>query len=143
MTQFRVTLDALVAGNPSKAWKVKLPDGELRDDEFAPDREPPDDEWQTQEHRFDDLEAAKTFIRGLDPAASTHVVLEYEEGSSGEPVDVGAGWVQLYVRDADADHLEAADVGVAPPHLVTSPLPFVDDEIVEAPPVMARQEAGQ
>lgn len=135
MTEFRVTLDALVAGNPSKAWKVKLPEGETRDDEFAPDREPPDDEWEAQDHRFGSIDEAKDFIRALHPDASTHVVLEYSPD--------GDNWQLLYVQDADADHLADADVGVTPPHLVDSPLPFEDDEIEEAPPVMARQEPGQ
>lgn len=135
MAGFRVNLDACVAGNPLKAWKVKLPDGETTDDELAPDREPPDDVWEAQTYPFTDLDAAKTFIRGLPEQTTTHVVLEHLQDDD--------TWELIFNQDANGDHLDDAAPGVTPPYLIDSPLPFDDEinnEVPPAPPVLAPQE---
>lgn len=140
--QFRVTLEACVAGNPHKAWKKRLPAGELRDDEFAPDREPPDDVWEQQTHDFTDLDDAKAFILGLPEETTTHVELEYLAPADEPGAD--SVWETLFVQDAGADHLEDAAPGVVPPHLIDSALPFEGlDEIAEAPPVLPSQAGAQ
>lgn len=128
---YRVELEACVAGNPLKAWKVRLPDGEDSGYEPAPDREPPDDVWEAQSWPFDDLEAAKQFVRDLPEPTTTHVRI------------YGDGDELLFDQDAGAEHLDAAGPGVALPHLVDSKLPDEPEEVPEAPPLAARQEAGQ
>lgn len=144
MSQFRITLEACVAGNPFKAWREKLPAGETRDDEFAPDRMPPDDVWEAQVHEFDDLNAAKDFIRGLPEQTTTHVMLEVQSYSGPDEAPTFDGWVPIYVQDAGAEHLDAAAPDVTPPHLVDSPLPFDDDDTIEdAPPLVPSQGAAQ
>lgn len=146
---FRVTMVACVAGNPHKAWKVKLPADQHRDDpdDLAPDRELPDDVWEVQSHPFDTLDAAKQFVRILPEQTTTHVRIESDHAV--EPDDTDAvvlddGWVVIYDQDASLEHLDAAAPGVPMPHAITSPLPFDgDDEIADAPPVMPSQGAAQ
>lgn len=133
---FRVTMDACVAGNPLRAWKVRLPDGERRDDELAPDREPPNDVWESQTHEFATLTEAKVFIRELPEATTTHVRLQHETDDE--------GWVTTFDQDADGDHLDAAGPDVDMPHTVDSRLPFMEgDEIPDAPPLVPSQGDGQ
>jgi len=109
---FQVTLTACVAGNPLKAWR---------------DGEEPNDVWEDQTHDFgDDLEAAKTWIRGLDPRVTTHVVLL----ADGTPI---------YAADA-ADDLDAAH----PDFVQQSQKPAVTDEpdVIEDVTPMASQTGG-
>jgi len=110
----RVTLTACVAGNPLKAWR---------------DGTDPDDVWQDQSHDFDDVEAAKAFVRGLHPDTTTHVVL-YGTDDDGEHV--------LYRKDHGEDDLDAAGVGVVPPS-EQPPVPDDVDETPPAPPLMPAQ----
>lgn len=111
---YTVTLDACVAGNPLKAWRGGTD---------------PDDVWEVQSHNFDDLDAAKDFIRQLPEQTTTHVQLFADGGL-------------IFDQDADADHLHDADAGVDMPHTVTSVnLLDRDDEVPEAPPLMNAQGA--
>lgn len=134
MSEFTVTLDACVEGNQHNAWNRRLPDGETSDYEHAPDRVPPDDVWEAQVHGFDELDAAKDFVRSLPEDITTHVKLL-------------AGDVVIYDQDADAEHLDAAGVDVEMPHTIDSALPDEPVEIPESSPPMPRQnptpEAGQ
>lgn len=126
---YRVTMEACIAGNPHKAWRVRLPAGETNDDALAPDREPPDDVWEKQEHSFDSIDAARDFIRGLPAETTTHVELYADDEL-------------IYVQDADADHLDNADAGVEMPHTITSANPLDEDDTVpDAPPLVAPQGA--
>lgn len=127
---YRVTMEACIAGNPHKAWRVRLPAGEYRvDDPLAPDREPPDDVWEDQSHDFDTIDAARDFIRGLPAETTTHVKLYADDEL-------------IYVQDADAEHLDHADAGVAMPHTITSANPLDEDDTVpDAPPLVAPQGA--
>lgn len=129
--EYRVTLDACVAGNPLKAWKVRLPAGQPLDldpNDTAPDREPPDDVWEAQTHDFAELDAAKAFIRSLPEPTTTHVRL-FADGTL------------IFDQDADAEHLDAAGDDVLLPHLVDSALPDEPEEIPEAPAVLPSQGA--
>ncbi len=135
---FRVTMEACVAGNPLKAWKVRLPEEERRidgdgqpldPDDTAPDREQPDDEWELQQHDFADLEAAKDFVRGLPVETTTHVRIE-------------ADGVVIFDQDADGDHLDAAGVDVEMPHTIDSRLPDVEETVPDAPPLVSSQTSG-
>lgn len=124
---YRVTMEACVAGNPHKAWKVRLPAGETNDDPLAPDREPPDDVWEEQTYEFGDVAAARDFIRQLPAESTTHVRM-YADGEL------------IYDQDADADWLDEADAGVEMRHTITSRNPLDDeDEIADAPPLVAKQ----
>lgn len=116
---FRVTLVACVAGNPLKAWRGGTD---------------PDDVWEDQTHLFADLDAAKAFIRGLPAETTTHVVLEAAIGDGDAAV-----WTPIFVQDADAAHLDAANIDVPMPHTVDAGGPPEDDEVPEAPPLMAAQ----
>lgn len=125
----QVTMDACVAGNPHKAWKVRLPAGETSDNELAPDREPPDDVWEHQTHEFPALLDAKVYVEGLPAETTTHVLIVVD----GETI---------FDQDADADHLDAAEPGLPMPHTITSKNPLEDlDAIAEAPPLMDPQGA--
>lgn len=114
---YRVTLTACVAGNPLKAWfGTTGPD----DTEHVPN-----DVWQDFDLPFDDLDAAKGFIRGLHPDTSTHVVL-YGTGDDGEQV--------LYRQDSGHDDLDEAGVDVVPWSELAL-LPDVEPVEPEAPPL--------
>jgi hypothetical protein len=112
---YSVTLTALVGGNPLKAWR---------------DGSEPDDVWEDQRHEFgDDLEAAKAFIRGLHPDASTHVVLLADE-------------TPIYVQDFGEDDLDTAGPDVVAPSQLPAVPPDVEDVTPEAPPAMPAQNPG-
>lgn len=115
MSEFRVTLVACVDGNPLKAWRGDSD---------------PDDVWEEQTYTFGDLETAKSFLRGLPEQTTTHVKLLVD----GEPI---------FDQDAGADHLDAAEPGVPMPHTVDSDVATDDDEIADAPPLVASQGHGQ
>jgi hypothetical protein len=115
---FRVTLTACVEGNPLKAWR-----GTTGEDDTE---HIPDDVWEDQDRPFDTLDDAKAFIRGLHPQTSTHVKLWSDDDL-------------IFDQDADVDHLEDAAPGTIPPHLVDSGF-VTDDDVIEAPPLVARQE---
>src|SRR5215471_14519537 len=91
---FQVTGVFCVEGNPTKAWAGTT--GE--DDE----EHVPDDVWEDQVHEFDNIDEAKSFIRGLHPQLTTHVQLEQD----GEI---------LCAMDAEGDHLDDAAPGVERP----------------------------
>lgn len=126
---YRVTMDACVAGNPGKAWRVKLPAGETNPDPLAADREAPDDVWEYQEHAFDSIDEARAYVRSLPAETTTHV-------------QIWADDELIYVQDADADWLDSADAGVPPRHTITSRNPLdEDDEVPPAPPLVPAQGA--
>lgn len=90
---FRVTLVACVAGDPRKAWNgTSGPDDEVH---------VPDDEWESQEYSFDDLEEAKSFVSKLNDAVTTHVELSYDNGGE---------WAVIYRKDEGDGTLEDAHV---------------------------------
>jgi hypothetical protein len=95
---YRVTGLFCVAGNPTKAWAGTT--GE--DDE----EHVPDDVWEEQGWEFDELIEAKNYIKELHPQMTTHVALEAE---------VDGEWETILYMDSDADHIDAADVGVMMP----------------------------
>lgn len=111
MTDFRVDLIALVAGNPNKAWREGTE---------------PDDVWEDQSHSFTSLEDAKDFIRSLPEAGTTHVKLFADDE-------------QIFEQDAGADHLDDAAPGVEMPHTVDFGGPVDDSIVVEGPPLMPSQ----
>lgn len=92
---YQVTGVFCVEGNPTKAWN-----GTTGEDD---DEHVPDDVWEEQFHDFDDLEAAKDFIRELHPQMSTHVALVTDDGEI------------LVEMDAEGDHLDDAAPGVERP----------------------------
>lgn len=128
---FRVTMVACVAGNPLKAWRG---DSE------------PNDVWEDQSHPFDDLDAAKDFVRTLPEQTTTHVRIESDHGL--EPDDVVSqvledGWVVIFDQDASGDHLDAAAPDVPMPHRIDSVvLTDIDDEEPEAPPLLPSQQGA-
>lgn len=119
---YRVTLDALVEGNPLVAWAgSEGPD----DTEHVPN-----DVWEAQTHDFADLDDAKAFIRSLHPEASTHVVLADESGTP------------FYVQDFGHDDLDAAHPDVVPPSQ-TPPVQPDEPPVIPDVPVMARQTPSE
>lgn len=118
---YEVKLVACVEGNPTKAWSGTT--GE-HDTEHVPD-----DVWEDQTHTFDDLDAAKAFVRGLHPQVTTHVKLYADDEL-------------IFDQDAGADHLDDAAPGVAMPHTVDSGS-GARGQVVEDLPVMPRQGAKQ
>lgn len=100
--RYRVTGEFCVEGNPTKAWI-----GTTGEDDTE---HVPDDVWQAQTHEFDDLDAAKEFVRGLHPQMSTHVAIESSED--------GAEWEMIFYQDSDADHLDDAAPGVPLPSAI-------------------------
>lgn len=92
---YLVTGSFCVEGNPTQAWN-----GTEGEDDTV---HVPNDVWEDQEHPFDNIDAAKDFIRGLHPQMSTHVALETVEGEV------------LCYMDSDAEHLDNAAEGVVPP----------------------------
>ena len=101
---YHVTGIFCVEGNPTQAWAGT--EGE-DDTEHVPN-----DVWEEQDHEYEDIEAAKNFIRSLHPQMSTHVALETDEGEV------------LCYMDSDADHLDNAAEGVVPPSQAPAqPLP--------------------
>lgn len=95
---YRVTMTMCVAGDPDRAWLGST--GEDDTDNV------PDDEWEDVAYDFgDDLDGAKEYVRGLDPALTTHVKIEHDG-------------VVIFDQDAGADHLDDAHEDVEMPHTV-------------------------
>jgi hypothetical protein len=114
----KVNLVALVAGNPRKGWRGGTP---------------PDDVWEDQAHTFDTLDAAKTFVAGLHPEATTHVTI-YSADADGEFL--------LWEQDRDADALDTlVDERPAPePEPVGPPVPAEEATVPDGPPTMEAQK---
>ncbi len=113
VSDFRVTLIALTAGNPLKAWR---------------DGQEPDDVWEDQEYPFDDLDAAKDFIRSVTGDSTTHVKLF-------------AGDELIYDQDAAAYELPDAAPGVVMAHTVDFGGPVDDSVVPDGPKPLPSQRS--
>lgn len=93
----RVELIAMVAGTRAQDGLDGEPTETWREGS-------PTDEWQDQRHDFDSLDAAKDFVRSLDPRVSTHVVIYATDDEGTEH--------EVFVKDR-GDDLDAAHVPTA------------------------------
>lgn len=123
---FHVTMTALIAGDPRKAWH-----GSTGPDDVG---HVPDDVWQDQDHPFDALADAIAFVGTLPEPSTTHVnitddaglVLYHQDG--GDDLDATAEGVEsIWAQEARKER---------PPSIEEPPPPPPPED---APPILPAQ----